>query len=52
MKREVELGMQGNDEVHVFWLEKGKGCLVTVGRFGGKSKPLDVCVDMDQLIGS
>jgi hypothetical protein len=49
VKREVELAMPSSDEVHVFWIEKGRGILVTMGRFGGKSKPTDINLDMDQL---
>ena len=50
VKREVEMGMPYSDEVHTFWIDKGKGVLVTVGRSGGKSKPIDLIVDMEQLI--
>ena len=50
VKREVELGMPSSDEVYVFWIEKGRGKLVTVGRLGGKSKPLDLDIDMSHLV--
>lgn len=50
VKRDVELGMPNSDEVHVFWIDKSRGKLVTVGKSGGKSKPLDLDVDMSQLL--
>lgn len=50
VKREVEMGMPSTDEVHVFWIEKGQGKLVTVGKLGGKSKPLALDIDMAQLV--
>jgi hypothetical protein len=50
VKREVEMGMPNSDEVHIFWIDKGRGVLVTIGRSGGKSKPIDLIVDMEQLI--
>lgn len=49
VKRDVELGMPSSDEVHVFWIDKGQGKLVTVGRLGGKSKPVELNIDMSQL---
>jgi hypothetical protein len=48
--REVDLGMPNSDEVHVFWIEKAKGMLVTMGKGGGKTKPLELVVDLDRLI--
>jgi hypothetical protein len=50
VKREVELSMPSSDEAHVFWIYKGKGVLVTMGRFGGKSKPLELDIDLDHLL--
>lgn len=44
------MGMPSSDEVHVFWIERGHGKLVTVGKLGGQSKPLGLDVDMSQLI--
>lgn len=52
VKKEVVIAIPDTDEVHVFWIEKRKGVLVTMGRFGGKSKPIDLNIDMDQLIES
>jgi hypothetical protein len=52
VKREVELAMPSSDEVHVFWIHKGKGILVTMGRFGGKSRPLELDIDLDHLLES
>ncbi|KUJ19505.1 uncharacterized protein LY89DRAFT_780432 [Mollisia scopiformis] len=52
VRREVELAMPNSDEVHLFWIYKGKGVLVTMGRHGGKSKPLELDVDLDHLLES
>lgn len=49
VKRDVVMGMPTSDEVHVFWIGKGRGKLVTVGKSGGKSKPLDLDIDLSQL---
>lgn len=48
--REVVMGMPSNDEVNLFWMEKGglgAGVLGTVGRGGGKGKPVVVDVRRD-----
>ena len=50
VKREVELSMPSSDEAHAFWIYKGQGVLVTIGRFGGKSKPLELDIDLDHLL--
>lgn len=50
VRREVEMAIPGRDEVHVFWIEKGKGVLVTVGRNGGRSKPAELNVNIEQLL--
>ncbi|CZR66823.1 uncharacterized protein PAC_16724 [Phialocephala subalpina] len=52
VKREVEIAMPNSDEVLVFWIYKGKGILVTMGRGGGKSKPLELDIDLDHLLES
>jgi hypothetical protein len=52
VKREVDLAMPSSDEVHVFWIYKGKGILMTMGRFGGKSKPQELDIDLDHLLES
>lgn len=49
VKREITMGMPTSDEVHIFWISKGRGKLVTVGKSGGKSKPIDLDVDVSQL---
>lgn len=49
LKRDVVIGMPTSDEVHVFWIGKGHGKLVTVGKSGGKSKPLELEIDVSQL---
>ena len=49
VKREVAMGMPTSDEVHVFWISKGRGTLVTVGMSGGKSKPLELDIDVSRL---
>lgn len=49
VKREVEIGLSTQDVVHVFWCEKGHGVLVTMGKNGGKSKPIDINIDISQL---
>ncbi len=48
--REVEMGMPTSDEVHLFWVEKAKGILVTMGKGGGKSKPIELGVDLETLL--
>ena len=48
--RDVELAMPNSDEVHLFWLEKGKGMLVTMGKGGGKTKPIELVVDLEELL--
>lgn len=51
VKREVVMGMPTSDEVHVFWIAKGRGKLVTVGKSGGmSSKPVELDVDVSQLV--
>lgn len=52
VKREVEVAMPGKDEVNVFWVEKGKGVLVTVGLGGGKSRPVEIGVDVEQILAA
>jgi len=49
VKRDVELAMPSSDEVHIFWIERGRGILVTMGKSGGKSKPMDINLDLNQL---
>ncbi|CAG8953761.1 hypothetical protein HYFRA_00006652 [Hymenoscyphus fraxineus] len=49
VKREVEIALPREDEVHIFWCEKGHGVLITMGKNGGKSKPTEVNLDMSQL---
>jgi hypothetical protein len=49
--KEVAVGMPSNDEANLFWLEKGKGVLVTVGKGGGKSKPISLDVVSDLANG-
>ena len=44
--------MPGKDEVNVFWVEKGKGVLVTVGLGGGKSRPVEIGVDVEQILAA
>lgn len=48
--REIEMGMPNSDEVHLFWIEKGKGMLVTMGRGGGKAKPIELIVNLQMLV--
>ena len=48
--REVELGMPSSDEVHLFWVDKGKGVLVTMGKGGGKTKPIELLVNLEMLL--
>lgn len=48
--REVEVGMPNSEEVHLFWVEKGKGILVTMGKSGGKTKPIELVVDLDMPV--
>ena len=48
--QEVAMGMPNSDEVHLFWLEKGKGILVTMGKGGGKTKPIEVAVNLETLM--
>ena len=48
--RDVELAMPNSDEVHLCWLEKGKGMLVTMGKGGGKTKPIELVVDLEELL--
>lgn len=50
VKRDAEIGMPTADEVYLFWIEKGKGFLVTMGRGGGKTKPVELTVDMELLV--
>jgi hypothetical protein len=50
VKRDVEIAVPDHDEVHLFWTDKRKGVLVTMGRSGGKSKPVDLNIDMNQLV--
>jgi hypothetical protein len=50
VKRDAEIGMPNSDEVYVFWIDKGRGYLVTMGRGGGKTKPIELTVDMDLLV--
>jgi hypothetical protein len=52
VKREVEVAMPGKDVVNVFWVEKGKGVLVTVGLGGGKSSPVEIGVDVEQILAA
>ncbi len=52
VRRDVEIAIPSSDEVHVFWIEKGKGVLVTVGKAGGRSKPRELSIDMEELIES
>jgi hypothetical protein len=49
VKREVEIALPTSDEVYTFWVDKGKGVLTAMGRFGGKSKPISINLDMDRL---
>ena len=49
--REVEMGMPSSDEVHLFWVDKGKGVLVTMGKGGGKAKPIELIVNLEMLLG-
>lgn len=49
VKREVVMGMSTSDEVHVFWIGKGRGQLVTIGKSGGMSRPLELDIDVSQL---
>lgn len=48
--REIEMGMPNSDEVNLFWIEKGKGMLVTMGRGGGKTKPIELVVNLQTLV--
>jgi hypothetical protein len=48
--KEVELGMPSVDEENIFWVEKGKGMLVTMGKGGGKTKPVELVVDLEVLV--
>ncbi|KPI37495.1 uncharacterized protein AB675_10265 [Cyphellophora attinorum] len=46
--KDVVMGMPSNDEVNMFWTEKGtKGILVTVGKGGGRGKPVTLEVVRD-----
>ena len=47
--RDVELGMPNSDELHVFWIEKGRGMLVRMGKGGGMTKTVELVLDMDVL---
>ncbi|CAG8975001.1 hypothetical protein HYALB_00012133 [Hymenoscyphus albidus] len=49
VKREVEIALPRQDEVHIFWCERGHGVLITMEKNGGKSKPTEVNLDMSQL---
>lgn len=49
--KEVEIGMPNSDEVHLFWVEKGKGVFVTMGKGGGKAKPIELIVNLEMLLG-
>jgi hypothetical protein len=52
VKREVSLAMPSSDEVHIFWIYKRKGLLMTMGRLGGKSKPCELDIDLDLWLES
>jgi hypothetical protein len=46
--KDVVMGMPSNDEVNIFWTEKRtKGILVTVGKGGGRGKPVTLEVVRD-----
>jgi hypothetical protein len=49
ISQDVEVGMPNSDEVHVFWIEKGRGMLVRMGKGGGMTKAVELVVDMDVL---
>ena len=50
--KDMVMGMPSSDEVNLFWMEKGsRGMLVTVGKGGGKSKPIVIDLGRDLAEG-